>query len=61
MRAYESELKRLALEVTELLDEAAQASAALDSAIDCQTRVCTLTSSKFLQLEFRIRSLENKF
>jgi hypothetical protein len=61
MRAHESELKRLASEVAELLDEAAAASAALDSAIECQTRVCTAASSKFLQLEFRIRSLEGKF
>jgi hypothetical protein len=61
MRAHESELKTLACEVAELVDDSAAASATLDSAIECQARVCSLVSSKFLQLEFRIRSMESKF
>jgi len=60
MRVHESELKELASEVAGLLDDAAASSAALDSAIECQTRVCAVASSKFLQLEFRLRSLEGK-
>jgi hypothetical protein len=60
LRVHETELRNLAAEVTKLLDESAAASATLDSAIDCQTRVCNVASSKFLQLEFRLRSLESK-
>ncbi len=60
MRAHQSELSSLASEVAQLLDDAAAASADLDSAIECQTRACAAASSKFLQLEFRIRSLESK-
>ena len=61
MRVHESELRQMASEVAGLLDDAATASATLDSAIECQTRLCAVASSKFLQLEFRIRSLEGKF
>lgn len=60
MRSHEAELKHLATEITALLDDAATACAALDSAIECQTRVCAAASSKFLQLEFRIRALEGQ-
>ncbi len=60
MQTHEAELKDLAAQVTALLDLAATASAALDSAIECQARVCAAASSKFLQLEFRIRGLENQ-
>lgn len=61
MRAHESELKKLACEVAGLVDDCAAASATLDSAIECQARLCSVASSKFLQLEFRIRSMESKF
>ena len=60
MHAHQSELQSLASEVAVLLDAAAAASATLDSAIECQTRVCSVASSKFLQLEYRMRCLESK-
>lgn len=59
MRTHEADLKRLATQVTALLDDATIASATLDSAIECHARACALASSKFLQLEFRLRALEN--
>jgi hypothetical protein len=60
MRIHEAELKTMAAEVAALLDDSAAASAALDSAIECQARVCAVASSKFLQLELRLRALESQ-
>jgi hypothetical protein len=60
MRTHEAELKNLAAEVAVLFDDAAAASQALDSAIECQARVCAAASSTFLQLELRLRALESQ-